>query len=635
MTGPVEPIAAIMKATAAEATFGRKEEALDALVEALGQMPDDPSLLQGIYRLAKACDAGRAIVAWEKVTVIRPENAEVFSILADFYGGHGRTEDAINAYKKALAIDPVLRPACRNLAQLLKDNNRLDLAIAVYRYAVTQFPDDARAHFKLGQALRIKCQWIEAAKELEISIALDGASLDVRVEMLMVRMYTCDWRGLAQEREDVLAKARGSDLAVPPFLLLSIPLLTREDHLSAARRWARHHRNSIASWPVFAPRRIGCLPRKLKVGYVSCDFHNHATATLIVELLEKHDRERFEIFAYSYGPQDDGPMRRRIICAFDMFRDLGGVPSLDIARLVNRDEIDILIDLKGYTHDCRPEIFASRPAPIQVNYLGYPGTMGADFIDYIITDPIVAPFDHSASYDEKLVHLPNCYQPNDRQRRAAPRKFTREECGLPEEAFVFCCFNHQYKITEQMFGLWMGLLRDLPSSVLWLFTSADGAVGNLRREAALRGVSPERLVFASHISHSLHLARLPLADLFLDTLPYNSHTTASDALWAGVPLLTCAGETFAGRVAASLLDAVGLPELAAASTAEYRTKALHLARNPKELGGLRSKLELNRSVAPLFDSGLYARSFESALIQMAQMNSAGMRPSAFAVCAVR
>jgi len=352
---------------------------------------------------------------------------------------------------------------------------------------------------------------------------------------------------------------------------------------------------------------------------------------LIVELLEKHDREKFEIVAYSYGPQEADLMRERIVRAFDTFRDLAGVPSLKIARLIYEDEIDILIDLKGYTHDCRPEIFAARPAPIQVNYLGYPGTMGADFIDYIIADPIVAPIEHAASYDEKLVHLPNCYQPNDRRRRAAPRKFTRDECGLPEDVFVFCCFNHQFKITEQIFGLWMGLLRDVPSSVLWLFTSADGAVGNLRREAALRGVSPERLVFASHISHSLHLARLPLADLFLDTLPYNSHTTASDALWAGVPLLTCPGETFAGRVAGSLLRALELPELVAGSLAEYATQALRLSQDPDELGKVRRRLYENRLTTPLFDSDLYIRDFETALVRMAEVSFAGEKPRAFAV----
>ena len=324
-------------------------------------------------------------------------------------------------------------------------------------------------------------------------------------------------------------------------------------------------------------------------------------------------------------------MRARLVSAFEHFVDLRTVSHGDAARRIHADGIDILVDLKGYTSGARTAILAPRPAPIQVNFLGYPGTMGADFVDYVLADATVAPMADQPQYAEKIVHLPDCYQPNDRMRAIAEPAPTRAQCGLPERGFVFCSFNNSQKLTPGFFAIWMRLLKAVPGSVLWLLGTGATIEANLRREAHSRGVAPERLVFAPMIGLAEHLARYRHADLFLDTLPYNGHTTASDALWAGVPVLTCAGPTFAGRVAASLLKAVGLRELTTASAGEYEALALRLATEPALLTGLRRRLAANRATAPLFDAARFARGIEAAYARMWEIWRAGRPPEPFAV----
>jgi len=313
--------------------------------------------------------------------------------------------------------------------------------------------------------------------------------------------------------------------------------------------------------------------------------------------------------------------------AFDHFVDIYLAPPFEAARRIYDDHIDILIDLKGYTGQARPEILVDRPAPIQVNYIGFPGTMGADFIDYIIGDPFVTPLEHQPFYAEKIVQLPNSYQPNDTKRTIAAAP-ARRDCGLPEQGFVFCAFNSAHKFTPEMFDVWMRLLNAVPDSVLWVLSRSSATEQNLRREAAARGVAPERLIFAPCLPLAEHLGRQRLADLFLDTLPYNAHTTTSDALWAGLPVVTCAGETFAGRVAGSLLRAVGLPELVTTSLADYETTALALAREPQKLAALKEKLARNLPSAPLFDTARYTRDLEAAYVRMWDRWQAGEAPQA-------
>ncbi|HXJ00233.1 MAG TPA: hypothetical protein VNH44_03355, partial [Micropepsaceae bacterium] len=370
---------------------------------------------------------------------------------------------------------------------------------------------------------------------------------------------------------------------------------------------------------------------RIRIAYLSSDFHAHATATLMAGVFEAHNRDRFETFAFSYGPDDDSPTRQRLVSAFEHFHSVAEMRDAKIASLLHEKEIDIAVDLKGYTDKARPAILSARPAPVQVNYLGFPATMGAPYIDYIIADRMVIPEGHRMHYSEKVVYLPHSNQPNDRTRRVAANPPSRETCGLPQVGFVFCCFNNAFKIGPQVFDVWMGLLRDVEGSVLWLLEDDKLAQDNLKREAEARGITAERIVFAPRVSVEEHLARHVLADLFLDTLPYNAHTTASDALWMGLPIVTCAGNTFASRVGASLLSSMGLPELVTSSLEDYGELARTLAQQPERLATIKATLARNRDASPLFDVALFTRHLESAYATMWERHQRNEPPQSFAV----
>jgi hypothetical protein len=363
---------------------------------------------------------------------------------------------------------------------------------------------------------------------------------------------------------------------------------------------------------------------KIRLAYFSADLHNHATAYLMAELFEKHDRERFELYAFSFGPDKLDDMRVRVMAAFDHFIDIRGMTDQKAAELARELEIDIAIDLKGFTQDGRTDIFAYRTAPIQISYLGYPGTMGASYFEYLVADHTIIPPEAQQYYSEKIIYLPDSYQVNDRQRAISDKVFTKAQLGLPEEGFVFCCFNNNYKILPQTFDIWMRLLQQVEGSVLWLFEANPTAMTNLKKEAQKRGIHPERLVFAKWMPPAEHLARQRLADLFIDTLPYNAHTTASDALWAGLPVLTLIGQSFASRVAASLLNAIGLPELITHSEQEYEQKALELANNSKQLVQIKAKLAANRLTTPLFDTERFRKNLEQAYLEVYERHQAGL-----------
>ena len=400
----------------------------------------------------------------------------------------------------------------------------------------------------------------------------------------------------------------------------------------SARQWVRHQLKKINGLGGNLARRRPSAPKsKLTVGYLSADFYDHATAWLVAGLIENHDRGRLAVHGYSIGPGDGSSMRRRLVGAFDRFVDLTDSSFAAAAERIAADGVDILVDLKGHTKNARPAILALRPAPIQVNYLGYPGTMGAEFMDYILVDDCIVPPDQQPFFTEKLVYLPACYQVNDGRREISDRTPSREECRLPPEGLVFCAFNNSYKITPAVFEVWVRLLAAVPGSVLWFLEGNFSCAANLRREAEARGVAAQRLVIAPRLPMPEHLARHRLANLFLDTFPVTAHTTASDALWAGCPLLTVAGETFVSRVAASLLRAVGLPELIAASLEDYEATALRLARNPGQLADLRVRLEANRATSGLFDAGRFARNLERAYQAMWQIHAAGEKPRGFRV----
>jgi predicted O-linked N-acetylglucosamine transferase (SPINDLY family) len=366
--------------------------------------------------------------------------------------------------------------------------------------------------------------------------------------------------------------------------------------------------------------------KKIRIGYFSADFHNHATMYLMAGLFELHDATNFEIYGFSFGPKSTDVMKLRAQRAMREFVDITRLSDAEVASLSRNYEIDIAVDLKGYTKDSRPQIFLERAAPIQISYLGYPGTMGISSIDYLIADKVLIPADDKSAYSEQIIYLPHSYQVNDSQRSFLRENYTREEFSLPAEGFIFCCFNNNWKITPEVFSCWMQILSAVKNSVLWLFEDNPTAAVNLREEASNRNIDPNRIVFAKRMSHEKHLARYRLGDLFLDTLPYNAHTTASDALWTGLPVLTCMGNSFAGRVAASLLTNIGLPELITRSLQEYESLAIELATNPDKLTQIKTKLAENRLTTPLFDTPLFTKHIEAAYQAVYDRYQSGLQP---------
>jgi predicted O-linked N-acetylglucosamine transferase (SPINDLY family) len=414
---------------------------------------------------------------------------------------------------------------------------------------------------------------------------------------------------------------------VDPFLLVGLDS-TAEQQLACARNWLRLRKIADVerTW-----NRADFTDDKILVAYLSGDFRRHAVANVIGELFEIHDRQRFEIVGVSFGPDDGSAIRSRLIKSFDRFIDATDRSDQDVARLLRDLRTNIAVDLMGHTNYARMGILADRAAPLQVTYLGFPGTTGADFMDYVIGDETVLPPDEQPFYTEKFVHLPDSYQVNDSKLPLGSVQPSRAGAGLPDDGFVFCCFNNPYKITQPVFEIWMRLLKAVPGSVLWLFQPNRLTVTNLRREAQLHGVEPGRLVFAHSLEIADHLTRQQLADLFLDTVPYNGHATASASLWAGVPVLTCLGRTFPGRVGTSLLRAVGLPELVTENLVEYEALALRLANDPSMLAAIRAKLAQNRHTHPLFDTDRFRRHIEAAYLRMWEIFARGESPQHFSV----
>jgi predicted O-linked N-acetylglucosamine transferase (SPINDLY family) len=543
----------------------------------------------------------------------------------------GHFEEARSAAHRAVELAPNFADAWNNLGSALVKLRRNDHALAAYDRAAELNPTSVDVHNNRGIALDALRRHAEAALAYATVRKLSPQYRGIHSSEFFALRKACLWpdrndpeaagSAVEQDLTDMVRKKR----PVAPFVLLSITddlaLL-----LEAARTYGAE-RYPPSAKPLWQGERYDNA--KTRVAYLSADFRSHATAYLMAELFERHDRERFEWWGISFGPPTKAdPMRERLQQAFDHFIDVADRSDLEIAQLLRTNQIDIAIDLKGYTQDCRPGILGHRPAPVQVNYLGFPGTMGAAHIDYIVADATVIPPEHDEFYTEKVVRMPGSYQVNDSKRiiGATP---SRKDLGLPESAFVFCCFNNSYKITPEFFDIWMRLLIALPASVLWLFESSAEASKNLRRQAQQRGVSPERIVFAPKLPLADHLARQRQADLFLDTLPYNAHTTTSDALWAGLPVLTCMSGAFAGRVAASLLKAVGLPELITTNVADYERRALELATNDDELKALRRKLESNRMNFPLFNVDIFRRNIEAAFATMHDRRQRGLPPVAF------
>ena len=567
-------------------------------------------------RAAALRELGRlpeAKAAVEAVLARYPRHAQAWNLLGTVLHRQGDDASALDAYRRAVALMPALAEAYSNLAQVLARALRYEEAIANGRRALALDPASLAARRTLGIVLDMAGQMKEAQSLLEEAHRLDPDDPLPVSFLLHEGVVHCQWdevdRHLAQSRA---LWARGQTECLRPWGLLPLPLSGQElKRLTEATVAARLP--PAAPWSVRQGRR---RPARLRIGYFSADFHRHATAILMAGMFEAHDKARFETVGLCfgrYGGQSEDPMRRRVRAAFDAFELVHELAPSDIAAKARSLGIDVAVDLKGHTKDNRQEIFSHRAAPIQIHYLGYPGTLGMPgAIDYLIADQVLAPPHLRADYSEKIIALPESYQVNDRQRAIADHKPSRAELGLPERGFVFCCFNNNYKITRDLFALWMQLLQARPGSVLWLLEDNPAAAGNLRAAAAASGVDAGRLVFARRLPLSQHLARHVRADLFLDTLYCNAHTTASDALWAGLPVLTCAGSTFASRVGASLLTACGLPELITANSREYLDLALALSADPVRLTALRQRLESTRLQAPLFDTERFTRHLERA-----------------------
>jgi len=543
-----------------------------------------------------------------------------------------RPQEARHRFERALAANPGYVPAWSNLGAVLWQLRRSEESVAHFRQAVALDPDNADASVNLGEALTLNDQPEEAAAVLEEALHRNPANSRAHALLLRPLLELCAWRELEREIR-LLVKAWERDphggwlkyFQAHTTLLLPLPPALRHE---IASRQARAVRERVASLqaPRTSARRGG--DARLRVGYVSGDFRNHAVGHLIAGLFERHDRSRFEVFGYSFGRDDGSDHRARIAAGLDRFADVGDEPFDATAARIARDGVQILVDLMGYTGRSRTEIFALRPAPIQVNYLGYPGSMGADFIDYVVADREVIPATERRWFSERVVWMPASYQANDDRQPIADVP-PRGACGLPEGAFVFCAFNGHIKVDRGTFDVWMRILDAVQGSVLWLL--AGHGERRLRDAAAAQGIDAGRLVFAPQLPKAAHLARHRHADLFLDTGYYNAHTTASDALWTGLPVLTCPGSTFAGRVGASLLRAVGLPELIVDDLRAYEAHALDLARHPQRLAELRAKLETNRLRAPLFDTAGYARALECAYATMWERHATGRPPAPFSV----
>ncbi len=506
-------------------------------------------------------------------------------------------------------------------------------AVDAYMSALALCLTDANTHYQMGLCLNELSLKSEAVQCFHTALALGVGQheLGVRALLTFFEREACSWGECDQTLDDLKAAldrmADDATVATAPFAHVTL-LDDPAYQLKAAASLAR---NVGQRAQAFAPRPSDWRPggRRLRVGYLSCDFHQHATTILMAEMLERHDREHFEVTLYSHGKDDRTAMRRRIETACEHFVDLCDQSDRDIAERIHADGCDLLIDLKGYTRGNRVGVFAWKPAPVSATFLGFPGSTGADYIDYLIGDAVVTPLAHQPYYSEQLAQMPVCYQPNDRQ-RALPPPPPRADEGLPEDALVLAGFNQPYKISSQVFDVWCVLLDALPQAVLWLLEWNEQSRLNLTREAALRGIDPARIIWAARKKPSQHMARMQLADVFLDTWPCNAHTTASDALWAGVPVVTFAGRTFASRVAASLVHAVGQSELACDDIEHYARTVVELAHDPDRLARLRAQLAQARDQSPLFDSLRYTRDFEALLLRMMQRHVDGLVPAPLA-----
>ncbi|MGZ3409928.1 MAG: tetratricopeptide repeat protein [Xanthobacteraceae bacterium] len=641
--------------------LGKLDDALAAYGRVLAA---DPRSVAAHYNLGLATLRSdrfqEAISHFDKAVEIDPAFSAAHDARGNALLGLGRTEDALASYDRAIAAAPNSAPAHNNRGLALQKLRRSADALTSFDAALRINPEFAAAHGNRAQALQSLGKAAEARDSLDRAIALDPTSIDLRANrgnaaltarqyesaaedfafvlkadpeypyavgsLMHCRMQVCDWTDFGDSLSAIETGARVGKRVALPFIMVT---LTNDARLNLEAAKIRAADLGLSSVPFLQDKPYE--HDRVRIAYVSADFREHPVAFLIAGMLEQHDRSRFDVTAISIGPDNGTELRRRIKTSVDRFIDAQAFSDEQIANLIKELEIDIVVDLCGLTTGERGSVFVRRPAPVQVSYLGYLATMGVDYIDYIFADRIVIPEGQRHLYSENVVYLPDCFQPTDASRQISDKKMTRADVGIPAEGFVFCSFNSNYKITPDMFDIWMRILKKVEGSVLWIFVSGSTAEHNLRSEAVARGVCPERLIFASSMPLSEHLARLRMADLFLDTSPYNAGATASDTLWAGVPVLTRVGGTFVGRMAASVLNAIGLAELVTTSPETYEQMAVDLAKDPEHLATVKRKLADNRLTTPLFDTKRYTRHIEAAYGEMMARHRRGERPASFAI----
>jgi len=597
---------------------GRLAECLPVYAKLVEQHSDAPFIPTVLGNYGNALrDASQFALAEKHLRhalTLRPDAADLLNHLGLVRQDLGDLVEAGSLFERSLTLQPNSAEAWNNYGGVLQRQNRLNDALAAYRRALEKKPDFAEAHYNLGNLLADSNYVDEAIGHYRAALTSKPDYVEATMGWLRQTQNSCDWTDLEKLTETLRERVRErGDGRVFPFAFIGVDT-TAQEQLACGRQWAEHRYYPLAAQT--PPYTFSRVPKaRLRIGYLSSDFHNHATAYLMAEVVELHDRSQFEVIAYSASPDDGKDMRKRLRASFDKFVDIEAMPYAKAARTIAEDGIDILVDLKGYTRETRAAILAFRPAPVIVNYLGYPGSLGAPIADYIITDRYISPPEFAEHFVEKLVYMPDCYQPNDRRRRIG-ETVTRAELGLPEVGIVFCCFNHTYKITPVMFDAWCTLLHSVPDSVLWLLQSNAVAKKNLIAAAEQRGIDAQRLHFAPNLPLPEHLARIRCADIFLDTYPVNAHTTASDALWAGIPVVTLSGDTFISRVAGSLLSATGLPELITRNVQDYIACAQALARNEARIRAYKHHLAAQRETLPLFDTVRYTHALERRYQQM-------------------
>ncbi len=552
-----------------------------------------------------------AVTAYRKALSIESANIDVLNALGNLLRTQGQLDEAAACFSRAIRAAPDDAASLINLGVLRGQQEQFDEASALLRRAVNIDKNSVMAHTRLADVLKVSGHIEEAKAAYERLLLLQPENVAASAGLAHVRQHLCDWAGI-ETLWDVARRAilEGGHTGITPFSALSIDTTAQEQQI-CAQTWARHEFGWISDQHAAVTPRTRVQNAPLRLGYLSWDYHEHATAYLMAEVFELHNRDRYSVTAYSLGPDDGSAIRSRIRSGCDAFVDVAALSDAAVARRIADDGIDILIDLKGYTLGSRAPILAYRPAPVQVNWLGFPGTMGTPCIDWIFADPFIIPEGAEAHYDERVYRLPDCYQPNDR-RRAVAAAPTRAECGLPETGVVFCCFNQAYKILPETFAAWMRILARVPGSVLWLLETSPMAARNLHSSAAALGVAAERILFAPRRPLADHLARYRIADLALDTFPYTSHTTASDALWTGCPLVARVGDTFASRVSGSVLNAAQLPELVTDTLAAFEEKAVQIALDPDRRAALRRYLDEKRMTLPLFDTPRFVANLEAA-----------------------